>query len=82
MIISQVCTLCSGSNCHECTAADVCTMCDNQYSLLNGACLSSCPASYQSNGTHCNDINNTIKNNNNHHGNNNTKNNRNGNNKK
>ncbi len=35
-------------------------MCNTQYSLLNGACLSACPASYTSNGTHCIDINQQV----------------------
>ena len=39
VIVAQSCVLCSGASCHECTSADVCTMCDNGFSLLNGACL-------------------------------------------
>lgn len=35
-------------------------MCDSSYSLLNGACLGECPASYKTNGTHCVDINQEV----------------------
>lgn len=51
-----MCTKCSSTNCHKCYDNDLCYNCVSDYSLLNGACLSACPAGYETNGTHCNEV--------------------------
>lgn len=62
VILGGACTECSKPSCHECTSADICTVCDTDNSLLNGACLGECPAGYETNGTHCIDVNEEILN--------------------
>jgi hypothetical protein len=56
VLVDGVCTKCTDTFCNKCYDSDICYNCISGYSLLNGACLGTCPTGYETNGTHCLDI--------------------------